>query len=79
MIIFIVRLCFEDEANTIHLKLMPSFGVPAQIRDHDVPYLTFRLDDYHTQQWDLATQQACDNLPLIDNPPVCNIAVQSLN
>ena len=72
----IARLCFEDEANTIHLKLMPSFGVPAQIRDHDVPYLTFRLDDYHTQQWDLATQQVCDYFLLMDNPLVCNIAVQ---
>lgn len=52
-----------DEANTIHLKLMPSYDVPPTVRDHDVPLLTFELEEYHFQQWDLATQQI---LPLID-------------
>lgn len=52
-----------DEANTIHLKLVPSFDVPAPVYDHDVPILNFVLEEYHFHQWDLATQVV---LPYID-------------
>lgn len=52
-----------DEANTIHLKLVPTYDVPMHIGDHDVPLLTFELEDYHFYQWDLATQQV---IPIID-------------
>lgn len=52
-----------DEANTIHLKLVPTYDVPFHIHDHDVPILTVEFGSYHFQQWDLATQQV---LPIID-------------
>ena len=52
-----------DEANTLHLKLVPIYNIPFTIRDHDVPLLTIDFDKYHFQQWDLATQQI---LPIID-------------
>ncbi|XP_067947892.1 GATOR1 complex protein NPRL2-like [Watersipora subatra] len=52
-----------DEANTIHLKLVPIYDTPLHIVDHDVPILTVKLSEFHSLQWDLTTQQV---LPHID-------------
>jgi len=46
-----------DEANTIHLKIVPSLEVPGPVHGHDVPVLTFYPKEYHHHQWDLCTQQ----------------------
>lgn len=42
---------------TLYLKVFPPTLVPPQVRDHDVPILMVRAEEFVSAEWDLTTQQ----------------------
>lgn len=64
-LLFVIKgllLCFVDESNTIHLKLIQLRKDPPIVQEYDVPVFAQCKDHFIKSQWDLTTQQVslCD-------------------
>jgi hypothetical protein len=46
-----------DDANTVNLKLFPTFVDPPQVLDHQVPLLLVNLSEEMSEEWDMTMER----------------------